>query len=184
MHLLLQTNINYHWPQCQHICSVSLQYYPPFNFSFDLYQLLRKINIRVFSLSFSFFSCKILQYVKQLIWLSAVGVMPGSDYKIFLSIKMFVCQIRWLKSNKFLSYCGQETWQTTHCSQINHRLQFTLCVMSPERNGSLLTTATSDKPLWEVKKKSNTLVFLSWDHEAFWMQCQLSSIMSHCKIKW
>ncbi len=79
---------------------------------------------------------------------------------LFCLLKSSMCQIRWLKSHKFLLCRGQETWQT--CSLINHWLLFMTCVMSPARKRSLLTTTTTDKPLWEVNKVSNMLVFLSW----------------------
>ncbi len=81
--------------------------------------------------------------------------------RYFCLFKCSLCQIRWLKSHKFLPCRGQETWQTTSCSPINHRLQFMTCVTSPARKRSPLTT-TADKPSLEVNKKSNMLVFLSW----------------------
>ncbi len=59
--------------------------------------------------------------------------MLKSDYDIFLSVKSSLCQIRQLKTHKFLPYCGWQTWQTTHCPLINHHLKFTTCVTSPAR---------------------------------------------------
>ncbi len=55
--------------------------------------------------------------------------MSGSDYKIFLSVKMFTVLL------------------PDHC------LQFTTCVASAARKHLLLTTITTDKPSCKVNKK-------------------------------
>ncbi len=52
-------------------------------------------------------------------------------------------------------------------------------VMSTARKRSLTTTTTTDKPSWEVNKKSGMLVFLSLGHEVSYMQHWWSSIMTH-----
>ncbi len=102
-------------------------------------------------------------------------LMQGSDCEIFF---YSLCQIRQLKSHKFLPCRGRETWQTTRCSLINHRLQFTTCVKSPARKCSPLTTPT-DKLSREENKKPNMLVFLPWGCEAYEMRHQLSSIVTN-----
>ncbi len=97
--------------------------------------------------------------------------------RYFCLLKCSPCQIRRLKNHKFLPCRAWETWQTAHCSPINHRLQFTMGVMSPARKRSPLTT--TDKATWEVNKKSNMQVFLSWGRKVFQMWHQLSFILTH-----
>ncbi len=70
-----------------------------------------------------------------------------------LPVKCSLCQIRRLKSHKFLPRLGRETWQTTCCSLSSHHLQFITCWMPSERKCSLLTITTTDELLWEVNKR-------------------------------
>ncbi len=87
----------------------------------------------------------------------------GQTTRYFCPLKCSLCQMRRLKCQKFLLCCGRETWQTTRCSQSNHCLQFTTCMLSPARKRLLLTT-TTDKLSWEVSKR--IIVFLSRGREA------------------
>ncbi len=75
----------------------------------------------------------------------------GQTTGYFCLLKCSLCQIGRLKSHKLLPCCAWETWQTSRCSLIYHRLHFTTCVTSPARKGSPLTTIT-DRPSWEVNK--------------------------------
>ncbi len=92
-------------------------------------------------------------------YVAHLTAMPGSDYYFFL-LKCSLCQIRRLKSHKFLLCCGRETWQTARCSKIDQCLQFMMCLTSLA--GKCLPLTTTNKPSQEVNKKSNMLIFLSW----------------------
>ncbi len=79
-------------------------------------------------------------------------------------LKCSSCQYTWLRSHKFLPCNGREAWQTTRCFPVNPLLLCSMCMTSLAGKCSLLTTATTEKSLWEGNKKSNMLlsVVKSW----------------------
>ncbi len=85
----------------------------------------------------------------------------GQSTRYFCLLKCSVCQIRRLRSHKFLPCHSQETWQTKSCPLISHCLQFMICMMCVIKRSPLITATATDKPLWEANKASLSVV-RSW----------------------
>ncbi len=112
--------------------------------------------------------------VKVVILLTFTSILcQDQTTRYYCLVKCLLCQIRRFKSHKFLQGSGRETLQTTHHSPVNYHLQFTMCVTSLARKCLSLTTTATDKLSWEVNKKSDMLLFLSWGPEASWMRRQV-----------